>query len=318
MSHQKQGMIYYIALGMGMLDNHKVGISYSLPRMFMEAPDALAYYNMPALIVRESDSFKKEPIVPLDFDLAHEKFMYVHFNFFPLGDERILLGCKKLTWPIEFDEEDYRGQIDIDPFMDEFYDTSCPYLATFDTKTGKLIERFGQVDVPQRLSRTGYYYTEPVAAYHENDIIYGNGYMGKLYIANKKQPSGVYQELNVFDIDTENFPPLDSLSFYKLEHVKAYNSFFTKCIVSVALTADNVYCLIRIGLPNNPNIENDTYEFVSLDRKTGKVKNKIPLTKETPDERVLGYGLFKDSGNVTPYYFFKKNNRPYINLITSF
>lgn len=314
-SHQRQGMIYYIALGMGIVGPQKVAISYSLPKMFMERPDALAYYNMPALIVRESDSLKSSPMVPLDFDLYNEPYMYTHFNFFPLGNGQIAVGCKKLTWPIEFEKEEYCGQVNIDPFMDGFYDTECPYLAIFDLKSGKLVKRFGQLDVPQRLSRTGYYFLSPVAAYCEDEFVYGNGYMGKLYIADKENPSAVHKELRVFDIDTNHFPSLDSLSFYKLEHVKAYNSFFTKSIVAVALTKDKVSCLIRIGMPNRPLIENDAYEFVSIDRHTGRTECSVRLRKESAEERLLSFGLSKNNDTVRPYYFCKRNNNAYIKVL---
>lgn len=314
---KRNGIIHYIACGMNFTENNKIGLSYSLPKLFMETPTNMAYYNQPAIIVKEAGTLKKEPMVELDFDLFNESFMYLHFNFFPMGDGKIILECKKNTWPIEFPVEDYKGNAERDPFMDAFYDTDCPYLAVFDIKTGKMQQRFGQLDIAQRLSRTGYYYDNAVVSCLGQSLVYGNGFTGKLHLAAKNNPSKIEKEFSAFEIDTEHFPPLDTLAFYKQEYGRIYDSFFSKCIVSTILTRDKIACLIREGMPHNRNNQTDGYEFVSFDRKSGKETERFRLVPETSDRngRILCFGLGQDGEHVTPYYFIKKDHKAYIKFM---
>lgn len=314
---KQYGIIYYIACGINLIGDERIALSYSLPKLFMESPTNMAYYNQPAIIVKNTESLKSEPMIELDFDLFNESFMYTHFTFFAVDSSRIVFGCKKNTWPIEFEPEEYKGNVDRDPFMDGFYETDCPYLAVFDTKTGKVMKRFGQLDLCQRLSRTGYFYTNPLISCEGESMVYGNGYVGKLFLASKDSPEKVEKELSVFDVDMQNFPPLDSLSFYKPEHVKAYNPFFSKCIESVILSGNRVHCLVRAGSPLERNILNDAYEYVSIDRKSGTVIDRFKLDIDNGDknDRLLCFGLGKDGTEVTPYYFAKKGNKPYVKFI---
>jgi hypothetical protein len=315
LSKKRSGGLHYIALGVNRIGNNQIGLSYSLPRLLMESPTTIAHYNKASIIVRNLQTIEREPMISLDFDIFNETYMYTHFNFFPLNDENIILGCKKITWPMEMEIEEYKGQIELDPFMEEFYSTECPYLAIFDIHTGKMLQRFGQLDISQKLSRTGYYYLNPIADCNKEEIVYGNGYVGKLYLAERNNPSMVKKEITVFDINTCNFPTLDSLFFYKLEHAKAYNPFFNRCIETIALANNIIHCIVRTGLVYR-NIQNDEYEYIAINKENGEILCRYNLIEEFDDERILCFGLAKENDIITPYYFSKRDNKAYIKKIT--
>lgn len=315
-SERKGGQIFYIALSPNFVGEGNIGLSYSLPRLFMKTPTLMAYYNRATIITRDARTLEKQPVVPLDFNVFNESYMYLHFSFFPLTPTKIVLGCQKNTWPMEFEPEDYKGKPDFDSFMDEFYDREAPYLAIFDVRTGKLVQRFGKMEPSQRLSRTGYYYLNPIAEVHGKELIYGNGYTGQLHLADVDNPGNISKSISVFEIDTEHFPPLDSTAFYKIEYARAYDGFFNRNIEAVALTDKTVHCLVSTRISELQNIQGYAYEYVSVDRATGKV-TRFPLKKENESERQLAYGLARIKGEVYPYYFAKQGERAFLKFITS-
>ena len=312
----KNGIFSYIAMDIKQIADNKIGISYSLPRLFMESPDNVAYYNKEVILIRETRNLKKQLPIPLDFDIFNEEFMYTHFSFFPIGNDKVAIGCKKSTWPIEYDPEDYKGVIGMDPFMEEFYDTRCPYFAYFDNNTGKLIQRFGQLDNSLRASRTGYYYLNPIANCYKSKIIYGNGYTGKLYIADKEKPDQIEKEINVFSIDINKLPKPDPNFFYTLEYVKPYNPHFNRCIEQIILKENKVHCLVRRGMPHVKN-KKDIYEYICIDIEKDNETNKYLLKKDVQDneERILSFGLGIFENDIVPYYFAKNEGMNYIKFI---
>lgn len=315
---QKNNMFFYIACGTNQLDKEHIGVSYSLPKVFVENSDDgntnLAYYNYPAIISRNPSTQESAPLIPLDFNLYGESFFYAHFNF-SIAGEQILMGCKKLTWPIEFEPEEYKNNVLMNPFCEEFYETENPILAAFDKKSGKLITRFGKLEECQKKSRTGYYYSNPLSCTYGKEVLYTNGFSGQLYISSLKNLNKPVEHYSLFRVEQEKFPPVDSLNFYKYEYVKPYNRFFDRCIQDIKLTRTHIYCLVRYGMPNQAFSSKDEYTFALIDRKSHLVKEfRLP---HYLDYEVLGYGL-RDNGKgyIQPFAFLKDNNAYSIRLFT--
>ncbi|WP_430615076.1 hypothetical protein [Flavobacterium sp. JP2137] len=311
---EEKGMISYIACEVDFVGEREIGVSYSLPRLFMESPTNLAYYNEPVLLVREKEGLKKKPLVSFDFDIFNEDYMYQHYSFSPIGNDRVVLMCLRLTWPLGMDLEDYQGKDNLDPFMDKFYEQENPFLAVFDTKTGKLVERFGNLEREQRLSRTGYYFTSPVVGSHEESVIYGNGYNGRLYFVHSNNLSKVLREYVVFEVDSTDFPPLDSDGFYQTEYARKYDRFFNKYIERIKLTEEHIFVLIKKASGKGWTKE-AAYDFVQIDRESGKTIRRFTLGKEFADERILSVGLGDYQGEIRPYYLGKKQGENYIKYL---
>ena len=99
------GGVHYIICNSWMLDSTHIGMSYSLPRIFEASPGTNSYFNQPCILSRRVSDCSEDSCTALDFDVFHEKFMYKHFQFCSTGD-KIIVGCWKMTWPIEFETEE--------------------------------------------------------------------------------------------------------------------------------------------------------------------------------------------------------------------
>lgn len=182
---ERQGQVFYIALSANLIDPTHIGISYSLPKIFEERINNelhFSFYNAPAILVRNITDYSSGNMIALDFDLEHSKYFYLHFVF-DLYNSKIWTGCEKLTWPMDgFEKEDIEGDDELNPFTEEFYNTSNPIIAAFNIKNGKCCGQYGKLEDIQRRSKTGYYYLNNVFAHEGKDFLYENGYTGKLYL----------------------------------------------------------------------------------------------------------------------------------------
>ncbi|MEG1916926.1 MAG: hypothetical protein RR061_09650 [Muribaculaceae bacterium] len=311
------GSVFYIACGTSMLNNDKIGISYSLPNIFYDVQQdsnvvRIGYRNEATLVARNTKTLERDTLSVFDFELEKSDYFYAHYTFMPY-DDNILIGCIKLTWPVEIEAEDYKNDINKNPFCDQFYDTENPFMAVFSRKTGKLIKRFGAMEECQRKSRTGYYYAKSVACTWGDSILYCNGYTGQLYICSKNNLDKSTNHYSAFDIDCTEFPPVDSTMFYTYEYVKPYNKFFTRCIEDVKMNDSKIYCLVRYGMPKDSNDPFDSYSFITIDRKTGKrTEMLLPRYEELS---ILGYGLKEESGIIAPLIFMKNGHEPFVRVI---
>lgn len=294
----KHHMLFYIALGANMLDDKHIGISYSIPKVVRDGVEnAYELYNAPIILSRNIYDMKPDSTIVLDFDLENESFFYQHFTFAKYQD-KIAVGCKKLTWPMEYEREEYENETDRNPFCPQFYDTDNPFVALFNTNDGKLYKRYGTLDKSQRISYTGYYFSNPVFASHKDEFLYGNGRVGKVSIVNNTNVSETLY--SVFDIDTSSFPQTDSTIFYTYDCVRPYNKFFNRCITDVKFDKNNIYCIIKYALPDSD--KGARYVYAIVDRKSRKVREyAFPITSET----IIGVGLRDDNNRITPFLLTK-------------
>ena len=183
LQYVKHKMLFYMALGTNILDNGHIGISYSIPMAIPDgAENSYGLYNAAVMISRDLETQKPDTMFTFDIDLDNDTvFFYKHF-YISKHLERILIGCQKLTWPMEFEREEYEDEPTMNPFCQEFYEQQNPYIAVFNAKNGKLIRQHGNLDTCHAISRTGYYFTRPISASYGDELLYTDGYSGKVHI----------------------------------------------------------------------------------------------------------------------------------------
>lgn len=303
---KNEGSLHYIICNAWMLDSAHIGMSYSLPKIFMEDQNALAYFNQPCILSRGVDSFAEDSCTVFDFSPYLDKYMFQHFQFSSTGD-KIIIGCWKATWPIEFETEEYKGNVGKDPFMSEFYDTDNPFMAAFDRRTGKLVQTFGRLDGLARKTFTGYYYVEALSAVGGSELAYTDSYSGKVYVADTMDLAREKACYEVFRIDETLLPPVDTAKFYSYDAPKAYRNVFCRKISDIRITLDKLYCIIGYGDSSDPEDPRTDYTYAVVDRKTGLKKEYI-FPKEVDGCTVFTRGLREDGGKVLPFMVLKKND----------
>lgn len=307
---ERQGQVFYIALSANMIDSAHIGISYSLPKIFEETINNethFSFYNAPAILVRNVNDFSAGNMITPDFDLEHSKYFYLHFAYDLFGN-KIWTGCEKLTWPMDgFEKADIEGDKENNPFAEEFYDNSNPIIAAFDIKNGKCCGLYGKLENIQRRSRTGYYYLNNVFAHEGTSFLYGNGYTGKLYIADGLTMD-TERAYTVFDADDQTVQSPDSTKFYTHEYGNLYSTNFSRCITAVKMDKRRIYCLVKYGMPRADDFDKDRYSFFIVSRANGKVK-EFPLPALEKEYKCLGYGINVQSGEFNPFIFIKANDK---------
>lgn len=111
--------------------------------------------------------------------------------------------------------------------MKEFYDNDDNFTqAAIDINTGKVVKRFGNLDLFQKNSLTGSYFSSSVYSVSNNQLIYGNGYSGNLYLTDYEHLGEILDTFEIFRIDQESLPNPDNSLLYTYEHASLYNDFF--------------------------------------------------------------------------------------------
>lgn len=292
--YKDHNMLFYIALGTNVLDNKYIGISYSIPRVAADgAENSYGLYNAPVIIRREIESLSAAPMITLDFDLENDTtFFYTHFQFSKHQDN-IVIGCKKLTWPMEYEREEYENTPNMNPFDERFYQTNNPYIASFNARGGTLTEHLGCLGASHTESLTGYYFTRPISYSSGKELVYTDGYDGSVSVVLEDGSEKIYR---AFEIDTEQFPVPDTCLFYTYEYVKPYTRFFNRCITDLQIDKKNIYCIVKYAKPDSN--EGTRYVYVVINRKNG---NKIQKVIPQSEEHLLGCGLATKNGRTFPF-----------------
>lgn len=300
------GSIHYIICNAWTLDSAHIGMSYSLPRMFMKDSTTLAYYNKACILSRRIDGFAEDSCIVFDFQPYYDKYMFRHFQFSSTGD-KIIIGLWKKTWPMEVETEEYKGQADIDPFMNGFYATDNPIMAAFDRRTGKLVQTFGHLDDIAKNTLTGYYYTDALSVVGGSELAYTDSYSGKVYVADTSDLAREKACYEVFYIDAKLLPPLDTAKFYSYDAPKVYRNVFCRKVSDIRITPDKLYCVIAYGDQSDPEDPRTDYTYIVFDRKTGKKKEYL-YPKEVDGYTVFTRGLYEDGGTVLPFMVLKNGD----------
>lgn len=292
--YKDHNMLFYIALGANMLDDKYIGISYSIPRVVADgAENSYGLYNAPVIIKRDINSLSAAPMIMLDFNLENDTtFFYTHFQFSKHQDN-IVIGCKKHTWPMEYDREDYENIPNMNPFDNRFYQTNNPYIATFNAHDGTLTGHLGCLGTSHVKSLTGYYFTRPISYSSGKELVYTNGYDGSVSVVLEDGSEKIY---HAFEIDAEQFPIPDTCLFYTYECVKPYTRFFNRCVTDIKIDKKNLYCIVKYAKPDSD--EGTRYVYTVINRKNGKITQKvIPQS----NEHLLGCGLATKKRRIFPF-----------------
>lgn len=268
---KRSGMFFNIVISGNPLDTNHYGISCSLPELEY-IDDGIVYYNSACILSRRMDNEQPDSAIVFDFEVDKSKYFFKHFNFSSTGD-KIVLGCQKLTWPMEFEPKDYKNDVTLDPFVEGFYHTNNPFMAVFDRHTGKLVTQFGQLDKMAEKTRTGYAFVSPRSAVYNDEVAYTDGSSGKIYvvdIANVHKNKACYE---IFKIEDSDLPPLDSTQYYKdTEYMMPYWRVFCRNIDDIRLTTDYLYCVVAYGNFYERRTNDCDATFVRVNRKTRKVE----------------------------------------------
>lgn len=318
---KSMGDVSYIPLEPDMISDSVICVSYSLPHIkYMgielhgkDTVENIGYLNMPSMIFRNVKTLERLPMEWDKYDPFTSEYMYGHYTTTVFGNYKIE-QCFKLTWPMEYQREDYEHDVERNPFGEGFYDTPNPILAVLDRTTGMPVKHIGKLEDCQRLSRTGYYYSNATACVHGDEIAYTNGYTGAVYVCDTAQIDVPLRRYVAFVVDTASFPPIDTTAFYTYEYARRYDKFFTRCIMQLHLTDDTVYCLVKHGVPRTVEIPRDKYEVVAIDRHTGEaVHRKFPEMQV--GESLLGCGLRElPNGGIAPFMFMRKDDVPVVKV----
>ena len=306
---KRTGTLYYMLISSEMLENGDIGMSYSLPNLFYEKKDQIAYYNQPCILFHKGGKDTTDSYTSLDF--PESKFFYMHFQF-SATEKSIFLGCSKSTWPYCPEPNEYRGKKDIDPFMAEFYNARNPFMAEFDRNTGKRIREFGNISDIAEKTRTGYYFVSPLSVISQGEVAYTDGYSGKVYVADVANAAKAKNCYTIFNIMDEDLPKMDTTEFYKYEYAKPYRSVFCRCITDMRITPQKVYCLVTYGNLARTDDPDRAYSFVSIDRKTGKrLEHQYPKAE---GYTVFTRGLREKDGKVMPFELLKRDGEAWLRV----
>lgn len=302
----QENSIHYIICNAWTLDGSHIGMSYSLPRIYYTSPDNIACFNQPCVLSRRLPGMEADTCTALDFDVFKEKFFYQHFQFSSTGS-KIIVGCKKKTWPLEFEPEQYRDNVEMNPFDGRFYDTENPFMAVFDRRTGKLVERFGRIDALARKTFTGYYFVNPLSVVCGSELAYTDSYSGKVYVADTSDVAKETGCYTVFSIDESLLPAADTAKFYSYDCVKPYRKVYCRAITDMRITRDRLYCIVEYGDTSDPNDKRTGYTFAVTDRKTGKSEEYM-FPQKHENQSVFGRGLRVLGDRAYPFEILKNGH----------
>lgn len=303
---RRMGMIFYICLQPKFTGGGILSLSYSLPKAVLQADSGVALYNAPVILQRNLSDLSLKPMFSLDFDLDHSKYFYMHFDY-DIFNHRAWMGCEKLTWPMdEYLPEDYKDNVELNPFDPGFYDTFNPIMASFRDTDGKCDGLYGHLERSQRLSRTGYYFLNSIFAHNGRELLFSNGSTGVVYVADSAAVDKKYSRYVVFDIPDNSIPAPDSSMFYKREYGMNYDAAFSRCIVDAKLDDSSVYSLVRYGMPRVVATGRERYGYIVIDRRSGKRHEYMLPSNE--ESMVYGWGLGTEKKNHFPFVFLKNKD----------
>ena len=194
--------------------------------------------------------------------------------------------------------------MDIDPFMDGFYDTDNPIMAAFDRRTGKLVQTFGRLDDVARKTLTGYYFTDALSVVGGGELAYTDSYSGKVYVTDTTDIAREKACYEAFSIDEKLLPPADTAKFYSYAAPKAYRGVFCRKVSDMRITPDRLYCVIAYGDMSDTEDRRTDYTYLVIDRKTG-ARREYLYPKTVEGYTVFTRGLREEGGKVMPFMVLK-------------
>ena len=304
--------VHYIICNSWPLDNDHIGLSYSLPHMvYNKDTTSVDYYNEPCILSRRLPELSVDSFTALDFDKSDD-FFYKHFQFSSTGN-KIILGCQKKTWPMSYEPDEYKDNVRMNPFDKGFYDKDNPFMASFDRRTDKLIQRFGHIDELARKTFTGYYFVSPLSVTGGNELAYTDSYSGKVYVADTSDLAKETACYEVFRIDDKLLPEADTTKFYSYDCMRPYMKFFCRKISDMRIMPDKLYCVVKYSVTKDVYDENARHTFVIIDRKTG-IRNEYLYPGGVDSYNVFGRGIRVLGNRAYPFEILKREQEALLRI----
>lgn len=285
---------YIMPLSVMFLPDGDLGMLIDLPKIVYDADDGFFYYNMPAILTRDAQTFEPDGVIR--FDHVFDDMDDYYYNFFfasVLAGEQMMICMTKLGWPV-LTKEEVAGQSQSDPFKAEYYDGSPCYVMV-DGRTGSKTSRFGRLPDVFRRTLTGDYFLKGPSASFGSEFVYSDGVSGEICLADISAPDDVKRVYKAFDTGEPAEP--DTSKFYTLDYMTDYeNHYFRRTISSVKLRQDKIYLLVSIKPSAGSNYLSEVlYEYREVDRSSGEVVTSFMVTKQSEDESVLSATLSDDA-----------------------
>lgn len=306
----KSNQIKNIPLQPFIIDEDKYGVAYSMPELWLDEENELNYRNKPCYLERSVSDSDFSNIIPLEYDFE-DVFYYPHFNMKGIGDDQVVVGVQRVTWPMVTDKNEYADSPADNPFQNEFYDNyPQPTLATYNKENGLLNMRFGGLPGFAKKTKTGYSFSDMVFDCWEGEAVFGPSFEGKLRISpiEALDCPDCQREYAVFDLDDNVFKNPDPSDYYSYSCNALALPYLNRKVMDVMCDCDNIHCLVRHCTDAFERPEYEEYDYVVINRKSGQRKTfKFPQMSK--DERRISYGLRRMyNGDVMPYYIAKSDN----------
>ena len=314
--YKAKGMTFVIALATGFAPDGTPLVTYSIPEMFEEKENRVAYYNKPVMIALEEpgDSCR---MVAFDFEFENwPYYMYTHDLPFCLTNENLVaFGCKRRYPKKDLDElfNDIRAGkcADIDNLYSDAYYEQSPFAALFDLETGKKVRMIGQLDSIYRTTSMAYFIATFTGGTHGRRFVYTDGFSGKIYISNTDTYE-TEKEIVLFRVEVKDLE--DKLARrYEDDYFNQFLADFNRQVTEVQPDSGGIHCLLRIGA-SAIREDDDLYEYLYVDY-DGNVLKRIPIVYEEGDD-VLAVSLHREKdGTAAPYYFCKNSKGVFLKTI---
>ena len=298
----------FIALSPKMLNENELCITYSLPNLWYVEKSNVGYMNKKAALIIDLNDQQSRRLIPLTAD-DNEDFFYPHFSVYSINGD-IVIGCERLTWPVDIDKEEYIDIPEKNPFCDDFYRFSQPIMAIFDSQTGDLKQKFGQLPSISNQTKTGYYFMAPLVDTNNNQVVSSDGLSGEVNVSMADSPNKIIKTYKIFNIDDLPTPNHDK--FYTYECVAPYNPYICRNIIDLKLTSDHIYCLLRYGIHSREQVDKDLYSVVIINRNNGNITEyQYPHLNSS----TLAHGLWRnEDGDIMPYDITKDGKTILVNI----
>lgn len=306
----KSNQLKNIPLQPFIIDEDKYGVAYSIPELWLDGENELNYRNKPCYLVRSISDVNYSDIIPLEYDFS-DVFYYPHFNMKGIGDDRVVVGVERITWPMVTDKNEYADSPADNPFQDDFYDNyPQPTLAIYGKKDGLLNKRFGELPGFAKKTKTGYCYSSMVFDSWEGEAVFGSSYEGSLKISpvDALDCPDCQKSYEVFTLDEDVFMTPDSTHYYSYACNALAQPYLNRKVMDVMCDWKYIHCLVRHCTDAFERPEYENYDYVLINRESGLRKTfRFPQIEK--GERRISYGLRRlGNGEVMPYYIAKNDN----------
>lgn len=299
----KSNQLKNIPLQPFIINNDKFGIAYSLPELWLDEEKTLNYRNKPCYLERSFTDDDYSALIPLEYDFE-DIYFYPHFDMKWAGNDEVVVGVQRITWPLMSDRNEYMNTPENNPFCDQFYSSEQPTLATYSINDGKLTYRFGTLPTFAQKTKTGYCFSHMVFDYYDEEAVYGSAYDGNIIISPKesldcKDCRKIYK---AFELDEKIFQIPDTSDYYSYNCNALSEPYLNRKIFDLKIDEKNIHCLLRHCTDAFERPEIEDYNYIIINRDSGERKT-YNFPKRENGERRITYGLKRNNdGSVTPFY----------------